>query len=105
MAVVIVMVVVVMAAMVVVVVVWLWRQHHHHRSRVAKVVGGRQHGGFEWASRALSLRWFISDSAQIMEYQGACTEALLVYAHKYMLNHYDNQYLLLWSHPAMQRTP
>ena len=45
------------------------------------MVGGRQHGGFEWASRALSLRWFISDSAQIMEYQGACTEALLVYAH------------------------
>ena len=45
------------------------------------MVGGRQHGGFEWASRALSLRWFISDSAPIMEYQGACTEALLVYAH------------------------
>ena len=44
------------------------------------MVGGRQHGGFEWASRALSLRWFISDSAQIMEYQGACTEALLVSA-------------------------
>ena len=44
------------------------------------MVGGRQHGGFEWASRALSLRWFISDSAHIMEYQGACTEALLVSA-------------------------